>query len=117
MVTIRQETPEDETTIHQINREAFGQPDEADIISRLRHRGALTISLVAVLDGEPVAWPIPLSYMIGRPRKEPVLYLETIQQRGSRGLLILLLIRMLIAHPGNSSCKMPCVRIFHGKNR
>jgi putative acetyltransferase len=50
LVTIRLETPEDITLIHHVNQEAFGQNQEADIVDKLRKRGVLTISLVAVQD-------------------------------------------------------------------
>ncbi len=50
MVTIRLETPEDITLIHHVNQEAFGQKQEADIVDKLRKRGVLTVSLVAVQD-------------------------------------------------------------------
>ena len=48
MLTIRPEVPEDQTSIHYINQEAFGQNQEADLVDKLRQRGALTVSLVAV---------------------------------------------------------------------
>ena len=54
MLTIRPETPEDETAIRHINEKAFGQKDEAELIDKLRHRSVLTISLIAVQDGKAV---------------------------------------------------------------
>ena len=51
MLKIRPETPEDEASIRQVNEEAFGQKEEAEIIEKLRNRGVLTLSLVAVQDG------------------------------------------------------------------
>lgn len=54
MIAIRPETSEDKTAIHHVNQEAFGQTEEADIVDRLRIRGALTISLVAVQSEEIV---------------------------------------------------------------
>ncbi|MFC1993206.1 GNAT family N-acetyltransferase [Chloroflexota bacterium] len=54
MLTIRPETPEDETRIRHVNEEAFGQKEEGEIVEKLRNRGALTISFVAVQDGEIV---------------------------------------------------------------
>jgi putative acetyltransferase len=47
MVTIRQETSEDINSIHYVNEQAFGQPQEASIITRLRNRGKVSLSLVA----------------------------------------------------------------------
>jgi putative acetyltransferase len=48
LVTIRPETPKDRASIHHVNREAFGQDLEADLVDELRKRGVLTVSLVAV---------------------------------------------------------------------
>jgi putative acetyltransferase len=54
MLTLRSETPEDIPAIHHINTAAFGQANEADLVNALRLNNALTISLVAVLDGRLV---------------------------------------------------------------
>jgi putative acetyltransferase len=51
---IRLETPEDIDSIRYVNEQAFGQEDESKLIERLRKHGVLTISLVAVQDGEIV---------------------------------------------------------------
>jgi len=51
---IRPETPEDVDSIRYVNEQAFGQEDESKLIEKLRKRGVLTISLVAVHDGEIV---------------------------------------------------------------
>ena len=48
MSVIRRETPEDIADIRQVNEQAFGQKEEADIVDALRNRGAVTLSLVAV---------------------------------------------------------------------
>ncbi len=50
LLIIHQETPEDIPVIRHVNDEAFGQKVEGEIIEKLRNRGALTISLVAVQD-------------------------------------------------------------------
>jgi len=54
MLIIRPETPEDVDSIHYVNEQAFGQEDEAKLIEKLRNHGVLTISLVAIRDGEIV---------------------------------------------------------------
>ncbi len=54
MLIIRPETPEDKAAIYHVNQGAFGQKEEADLIEKLRNRGILAISLVAVLDNEIV---------------------------------------------------------------
>jgi len=48
MLTIRQETPEDIDSIRYVNEQAFGQKEEAELVEKLRNRGVLTLSLVAV---------------------------------------------------------------------
>ncbi|OGN94496.1 MAG: GNAT family N-acetyltransferase [Chloroflexi bacterium RBG_13_50_10] len=54
MLIIRPETSKDIVAIHHINEEAFGQKQEAEIVEKLRSRGTLTISLVAVQNNEIV---------------------------------------------------------------
>ena len=54
MSIIRLETPEDIESIHCVNEQAFGQENESKLIEKLRNRGVLTISLVAIQDGEIV---------------------------------------------------------------
>ena len=54
MPVIRPETPEDVDSIRYVNTQAFGQENESKLIEKLRKNGALTISLVAVHDGEIV---------------------------------------------------------------
>jgi putative acetyltransferase len=53
-VAIRQEGPEDAAAIRQVNEQAFGQAEEADIVDALRRRGAFTLSLVALLGDKVV---------------------------------------------------------------
>lgn len=50
MITIRREQPSDMEAIRDINNLAFGQPDEAFIIDRLRERCDKLLSLVALID-------------------------------------------------------------------
>lgn len=54
MITIRKEEPGDIGAIRRVNEQAFDQDNEANIIDKLRKRGVLTISLVAVRDDEIV---------------------------------------------------------------
>lgn len=51
---IRRESPADVQSIHDVNRLAFGQPAEADLVDRLRDQGAVAVSLVAEREGEIV---------------------------------------------------------------
>lgn len=57
--TIRTEAPADAPAIHDLTKRAFStmayaDGDEQDVIDRLRARGALTLSLVAEVDGQLV---------------------------------------------------------------
>lgn len=54
MITIRPEEPRDLKTIDDVNRHAFGQSLESDIVDALRIAGALSISLVAEEEGQIV---------------------------------------------------------------
>jgi putative acetyltransferase len=54
MLTLRGEIPEDIPAIHHINTAAFGRSNEAALVDTLRQHNALTISLVAVLEGRLV---------------------------------------------------------------
>ena len=54
MTEIRTERFEDISRIRQVNDEAFGQGKESRLVDQLRDHGTLTISLVAVLNGEIV---------------------------------------------------------------
>jgi putative acetyltransferase len=51
MIVVRLEKPEDIPQIRAINEEAFGQPDEANIIDKLRSSCSDLLSLVAEDDG------------------------------------------------------------------
>ena len=46
------QTPSDRDAIRAVNEAAFGQPDEAALVDRLRDDGAVLVSLVADLDSE-----------------------------------------------------------------
>jgi putative acetyltransferase len=48
LLAILPEIPGDRDSIHYVNQEAFGRNQEADLVDKLRKRGVLTISLVAV---------------------------------------------------------------------
>ena len=45
---IRPEQPEDIAAIHRVVEQAFGQPDEANLVDKLRANGKTIVSLVAV---------------------------------------------------------------------
>ena len=51
MIEIRREEPRDAPAIREVNRRAFGQDQEANIIDALRANGAALLSLVATVEG------------------------------------------------------------------
>lgn len=54
MSGIRPEAAGDIAAIRRVHTEAFGQPDEADLVDALRAAGALRVALVAIEDGKVV---------------------------------------------------------------
>lgn len=54
MASIRPERPEDYPTVFEINQRAFGRPEEAELVEKLRSVADPQISLVAELDGQVV---------------------------------------------------------------
>lgn len=54
MLEIREERPNDIAAIHDVNRQAFGQDQEGNIVDALRANGAAMLSLVATLNGRVV---------------------------------------------------------------
>ena len=53
--------------IRDVVREAFGQDEEAILVDRLRDAGALVVSMVLIVDDDPVAHAAasPMSWVIG----------------------------------------------------
>lgn len=93
---IRSEQPEDIEAITRINDAAFNGPGEGKLVGLLRDAGALTLSLVAELDGQLVGH-IAFSEVTAGPHRglglAPVAVLPSHQRRGvgseliKRGLL------------------------------
>jgi putative acetyltransferase len=54
MVRIRKERPEDITAIREVNKRAFGQTQEADIVDEIRDKCSDLVSLVAVMQNHVV---------------------------------------------------------------
>ena len=55
MAIIRPETEADYAQVRRIHEQAFGRPDEAEVVESLRPKAGLVLSLVAIRKGEPVA--------------------------------------------------------------
>ena len=95
MLTIRAEIPEDIPSIHLINTAAFGQANEADLVDALRRNNALTISLVAILDGHLVGHiafsPVTITSSTGTIEAlglAPMAVLPAYQRRGIGSQLV-----------------------------
>jgi putative acetyltransferase len=71
MAVVRNERPEDLSSIRRINELAFGQPAEADLVDALRRNGKAVLSLVAIA-GEQVAGHILFSPVRIEPEGEPL---------------------------------------------
>jgi putative acetyltransferase len=54
MIRIREEQPEDIPAIRELNRRAFGQPQEADLVDKLRRNCNNLLSLVALMEDQVV---------------------------------------------------------------
>ena len=54
-VLLRAENPDNESEIRRIHEAAFGRPDEADLVTRLRNEGVVIASLVAEVEKRVVA--------------------------------------------------------------
>ena len=53
-VTVCREAAANIQQVHAVNAAAFGRPDEAELVERLRAAGAVLLSLVAIEDGQVV---------------------------------------------------------------
>lgn len=95
MANIRSETPEDIASIHRVNKEAFGDTGEAELVDKLRNRGVVTLSLVAI-DGDKVVGHIlfsPVTVATGSSSFEaislaPMAVLPDYQRRGIGSQLV-----------------------------
>jgi putative acetyltransferase len=55
MMVIREERREDWEGVYVVNEAAFGRPDEAALVERLREGNGVVLSLVGVVDGRIIA--------------------------------------------------------------
>jgi putative acetyltransferase len=121
MITIHKERAGDAEAIRQVNEEAFGRPEEANLIDALRRRGACLVSLVAV-DGERIIGHIlftPITIDGVKPTPDavglgPLAVLPSHQRRGTGANLIRIgleecrkagqEIAIVLGHPGYYPC-------------
>lgn len=95
MIEIRPEQPQDIEAIREVNRQAFGRPDEAELVDALRVDHEVTLSLVAVGDGRVVGHILftPVELVEGEERSVavalgPMAVLPAYQQQGIGSRLI-----------------------------
>jgi putative acetyltransferase len=94
-VIVRSEQSEDRAQVRSINTQAFGRPDEADLVDRLRDEGVMLLSLVAEIGGQPVGHVLFSRMWIATSEGEipavalaPMAVLPDWQRRGVGGALI-----------------------------
>ena len=95
-IEIREELPADIAAVREVNRLAFGQDQEANLVDALRSNGAALLSLVATLDGKVVGHILYSPATIGeKPGAEvtgaglaPMAVLPEHQRRGIGSKLI-----------------------------
>jgi putative acetyltransferase len=92
---LRRESPDERGAIRSLNEAAFGRPDEADLVDRLRTEGAVLASFVAELDerivGHVLFSRILIETTIGSTSAvalAPMAVLPEHQRRGIGGQLI-----------------------------
>jgi putative acetyltransferase len=92
LLEIREERPEDIAGIREVNRCAFGQSLEGDIVDSLRSNGAALLSLVATWDGSIVGHimysPISVGADASGAALGPMAVLPDFQRKGIGSRLI-----------------------------
>lgn len=95
--TLREELPGDAERIQQIHTAAFPTPAEGRLVDLLRNAGRLSVSLVAVVEGQPVGHiafsPVSVGQLPGGQLPEglglaPLAVLPDFQKQGIGGGLI-----------------------------
>ncbi|MFN7996904.1 MAG: N-acetyltransferase [Bryobacteraceae bacterium] len=94
-VVIRCEEAKDQAAVRTVNESAFGRPDEADLVDRLRIEGAVLLSLVAEMKRQVVGHIVFSRMWIDSPGGSlaavalaPMAVLPAHQRNGIGGMLI-----------------------------
>ena len=92
MIEIRQERADDIAAVRDLNRRAFGQDQESNIVDALRANGAALLSLVATLNGQVVGHimysPLSIDGKFEGAALGPMAVLPQCQRRGIGSRLI-----------------------------
>lgn len=103
MMTIREEQPYDIKTIHEVNKRAFGQTHEADLVDKLRENCHDLLSLVAMMQNKVVGHILFTPVMVEGEDKMsqgmglgPMAVLPEYQKKGIGSKLIRTSIAMLM---------------------
>lgn len=91
MIHVREERPEDVVSIREVNRRAFGQDQEGNIVDALRSNGAVLLSLVAMQDDQVVGHVLYSPISVGSATGAalgPMAVVPEFQRQGVGGTLI-----------------------------
>ena len=92
MVEIREERPDDVAAVRDLNRRAFGQDQESNIVDALRANGAALLSLVATVNDRVVGHimysPLSIGGNVKGAALGPMGVLPEYQRQGIGGKLI-----------------------------
>jgi putative acetyltransferase len=92
VIEIREERPDDVTAVRDLNRRAFGQEQESNIVDALRTNGAALLSLVATLNDQIVGHimysPVIIGGNIRGTALGPMAVLPEYQRQGIGSKLI-----------------------------
>lgn len=91
MIHVREERPEDVVAIRDVNRRAFGQDQEGNIVDALRSSGAVLLSLVATQDDKVVGHVLYSPISVGSATGAalgPMAVVPEFQRQGVGGTLI-----------------------------
>jgi putative acetyltransferase len=92
LIEIREEHPDNVTAIREVNRRAFGQDQESNIVDALRTNGGALLSLIATMDNRVIGHimysPISVGDMVNGAALGPMAVLPEHQRRGIGGRLI-----------------------------
>jgi putative acetyltransferase len=70
LTDIREEQPEDISTIRSVNIEAFGRPQEANLVETLRTTGGILLSLIAINEKQIVGHILYSQVTVGSGQKK-----------------------------------------------